>query len=218
MTRRLILPDSAAAGEGAIRHAPSAARNLEPIAAVLAQYLPAKGRVLEIASGTGQHVCALAERFAALHWQPSDIDPAALTSIRARIARAPRENLSEPLVLDACQPGWAARHGPFDAICLTNLLHLISQPEADTLLTEAAAALAPGGRFCLYGPFRRNGALVTEGDRAFDASLRAQDKAIGYKDIDDVAARLLQGGLQEIARPEMPAGNLMLISERPMAG
>ncbi len=218
MTRRLILPDSAGPSEGAIRHAPSAARNLEPIAEVLAQYLPAQGRVLELASGSGQHVCAFAARFAALHWQPSDIDPAALASIRARIAMAPRENLAAPLVLDACQPGWAARHGPFDAICLTNLLHLISSPEAQTLLAEAATALSPGGRFCLYGPFRRDGALVTEGDRAFDASLRAQDKAIGYKDIDDIAATLAQAGLHEIARPEMPAGNLMLITERPAPG
>ncbi|MCC5987312.1 MAG: DUF938 domain-containing protein [Pararhodobacter sp.] len=214
--RRLTLPDSAAAGEGAIRHAPSAARNLEPIAAILAQYLPASGRVLELASGTGQHICAFAERFPALEWQPSDIDKAALASIAARIAHAPRANLAAPVALDACRPGWAAANGPFNAVCLSNLLHLISAPEAETLLAEAASALAPGGRFCLYGPFRRGGELVTEGDRAFDASLRAQDKAIGYKDIDDIAATLLRFGAVEIARPEMPAGNLMLIAERPI--
>ncbi len=214
MTRRLILPDSGAPAEGAIRHAPSAARNLEPIAEVLAQYLPAKGRVLELASGTGQHVCALAARFPALHWQPSDIDPSALASISARIAQAPRDNLAAPLSLDACRPGWAAAHGPFDATCLTNLLHLISSPEAKTLLAETAAALSPGGRFCLYGPFRRGGELITEGDRAFDASLRAQDPAIGYKDIDDIEAILAGHGLQRLARPEMPAGNLMLIAAR----
>ena len=212
--RRLTLPDSATPGEGAIRHAPSAARNLEPIAAVLAGHLPARGRVLELASGTGQHITEFAARFPALHWQPSDPDPAARVSITARAALAPRNNLAPPLPLDACQPGWAASLGPFDAICLTNLLHLISRPETDTLLSETAAALAPGGRFCLYGPFRRGGALVTEGDRAFDASLRAQDPAIGYKDIDSVAATLARHGLTEIARTEMPAGNLMLITAR----
>lgn len=216
--RRLILPDSAAVGEGAIRHAPSAARNLEPIAEMLAQYLPEAGRVLELASGTGQHVCAFAARFPALRWQPSDIDPAALASVKARIERAPRANLAAPLALDACRPGWAAAHGPFDAICLTNLLHLVSTPEAGTLLAEAASALSPGGRICLYGPFRRGGALVTKGDRAFDASLRAQDEAIGYKDIDDIAATLARHALREVARPEMPAGNLMLITERPPRG
>lgn len=212
--RRLTLPDSAGPAEGAIRHAPSASRNLEPILAVLMQYLPETGRVLELASGTGQHVCAFAARFPALHWQPSDIDPPALASITARIAQAPRDNLAAPLALDACRAGWAAVHGPFDAICLTNLLHLVSMPEAKTLLAEAAAALAPRGRLCLYGPFRRGGALITEGDRAFDASLRAQDPAIGYKDIDVIEAVLASHGLRRIARPEMPAGNLMLIAAR----
>lgn len=215
--RRLTLLDSAAPSGGAIRHAPSAARNLDPIAGVLAQYLPAKGSVLELASGTGQHVCALAERFAALRWQPSDIDPAALASISARIAQAPRDNLAAPLALDACRPGWGAAQGPYDAICLTNLLHLISMPQAETLLAEVASALSPGGRFCLYGPFRRGGELITAGDRAFDASLRAQDPAIGYKDIDGIAAMLARQGLRAIARTEMPAGNLMLITERPAA-
>ncbi len=212
--RRLSLPDSAAPTEGAIRHAPSAARNLEPIAAVLARHLPPRGRVLELASGTGQHITEFAARFPGLHWQPSDPDPAARASITARAAQAPRDNLAPPLALNACQPGWATTLDPFDAICLTNLLHLISQPETDILLAETAVALAPGGRFCLYGPFRRGGALVTEGDRAFDASLRAQDPAIGYKDIDSVAATLARHGLTEIARTEMPAGNLMLITAR----
>lgn len=215
--RRLALPDSGAPSEGAIRHAPSAARNLEPIADVLARYLPESGRALELASGTGQHVCGFAARFPVLHWQPSDIDPSALASITARIAQAPRDNLAAPLALDACQPGWAAEIGPFDAICLTNLLHLIAMPEVQTLLAEAALALAPGGRFCLYGPFRRGDELITEGDRAFDASLRAQDPAIGYKDIGEVAAILARHGLREIARQDMPAGNLMLIAECPAA-
>lgn len=213
--RRLILPDSAAPAEGAIRHAPSAARNLAPIAATLARHLPRSGRVLELASGTGQHVTEFAARFPALHWQPSDPDPAARASITARTALAPRDNLAPPLALDACQPGWAATLGLFDAICLTNLLHLISQAETDTLLAEVAAALAPAGVFCLYGPFRRGGALITEGDRAFDASLRAQDPAIGYKDIDSIAATLARHGLTQTARTEMPAGNLMLITARP---
>lgn len=212
--RRLSLPDSTAPADGPIRHAPSAARNLEPIADVLARYLPAAGHVLELASGTGQHVVALAARFPALHWQPSDIDPAALASIAARREQAPRANLARPVRLNGCVPGWAAVHGPVDGVCLTNLLHLISQPETDILLAEVAAALAPGGTFCLYGPFRREGALISDGDRAFDASLRAQDPAIGYKDIDAIAASLALHGAAEVARHAMPAGNLMLITQR----
>ena len=213
MIRRLNLPDGPGPSEGAIRHAPSAARNLEPIAAVLARHLPAKGRALELASGTGQHVVAFAARFPGLDWQPSDLAPDNLASIAARAAQAGAASLRAPIRLDACAPGWGAGQA-WDAICLTNLLHLISEPEAEALLAEVARALAPGGFFALYGPFRQGGQLTSDGDRAFDASLRAQDPAIGYKDIEWVEARLQDGGLTRRDRIEMPANNLMLISER----
>lgn len=212
--RRLDLPDSNIPTEGAKRHAPSAARNLEPIAAVLAQHLPAQGRVLELASGTGQHIVAFAARFASLVWQASDIDPANLASIRARSGELARTNLCDPVLLDACTPGWATRNSGWNAICLTNLLHLVSQNEAKILLTEAAQALAPGGVFCLYGPFRRGGELISDGDRAFDASLRAQDPAIGYKAIEWVEDVLTQGGLCPVGLHPMPADNLMLVTRR----
>jgi SAM-dependent methyltransferase len=214
MIRRLDLPDGPGPSEGAIRHAPSAARNLEPIAAVLTRHLPAQGRALELASGTGQHVVEFAARFPGLDWQPSDLDPENLASIAARAARAGAANLRAPIRLDACAPGWGAGQA-WDAICLTNLLHLISAPEAEALLAEVARALAPGGVFALYGPFRQASRLTSDGDRSFDASLRAQDPAIGYKDIEWVEARLSEGGLTCRDRIAMPANNLMLIAGRP---
>ncbi|MCA2010858.1 class I SAM-dependent methyltransferase [Cereibacter sphaeroides] len=209
--RRLHLPDSAAPMEGERRIAPSASRNLEPIAAVLAQVLPQTGRALELASGTGQHIAAFAERFPGIDWQPTDGNPDNLPSIRAWTAGI--ANVAAPMVLDACAPGWG--QGDRTSVHLTNLLHLISDTEADCLLVEAAQALAPGGVFCLYGPFRRDGALLTDGDRSFDASLRAQDPAIGYKDIAWVTGRLIGAGLEVDRLVEMPAGNLMLVTRRP---
>lgn len=209
--RRLDLPDSGAPQRGDKRHAPSAARNLEPIAAVLAMHLPASGSVLEIASGTGEHACAFAARFPSLHWQPSDIDPACRASIRAHAAEAELPNLSDPVALDAAHPGWAGRLGRWEAILLVNLLHLIAEEETTTLLSEAARALVPGGRLFIYGPFRRAGELVTEGDRAFDASLRAQDPRIGYKEVETVRQRLRDAGLSEVECIDMPAGNLTLV-------
>ena len=214
MIRRLHLPDGPGPSDGAIRFAPSAARNLEPIAAVLARHLPARGRALELASGTGQHVVEFASRFGGIDWQPSDLDHDNLASIRARAVAAGLPNLRAPIRLDACAPGWG-EGGNWDAICLTNLLHLVSTPEAEALLAEVARALAPDGIFALYGPFRQGGALVSEGDRAFDASLRAQDPAIGYKDIDWVEARLAADGLVRRVRQPMPASNLMLLAARP---
>ena len=208
----LILPDSGAPTIGARRTAPSASRNLAPILSVLAQHLPPLGRALEIASGSGQHIAAFARAFPGIHWQPSDANADTLPSIAAWCAGLP--NVAPPIVLDACAAGWA--QGNRTSIHLTNLLHLIPESAAQTLLGEIARGLAPGGLALLYGPFRREGRLVSDGDVAFDASLRAQDPAIGYKDADWVEASLAQAGLHRLARIEMPASNLMLLARRPV--
>ena len=63
---------------GARRSAPAALRNRDPIAEVLSGWLPDSGLVLEIASGTGEHVVHFAAWVPALIWQPSDIHPDAL--------------------------------------------------------------------------------------------------------------------------------------------
>lgn len=212
--RRLQLPDGPATEQPGKREAPSATRNAGPIAEVLARVLPAQGTVLEIASGTGQHIAQFAARWPGVHWQPSDANSQNFASITAWTDEQNAPNLAAPVVLDACAPGWSATWPDRDVITLTNLLHLISTPEAEILLAETAQALTPGGVFCLYGPFRQNGVLVSEGDRNFDASLRAQDPAIGYKDIEWVEQVLGAHGLNRVELIEMPANNLMLVTRR----
>jgi len=219
MTRKLDLPDSRAPTSDGLPFAPSAARNAAPIGDVLARHLPAQGNVLELASGTNQHAVVFAARFPGLVWRPSDLASRNLATIRARGHAAVMANLRDPVALDACAPGWAgsragAWHGQ-DAVVLVNLLHLISEPEAATLLAEVPRALVPGGIFAVYGPFRRSGVLQSDGDRAFDAHLRTQDPDIGYKEAGWVVDRLHTGGLDLIEQVEMPAGNLMLIARRP---
>ena len=215
MTRKLDLPDSCAPMSEGLPFAPSAARNAAPIGDVLARHLSAQGNVLELASGTGQHAVAFAARFPGLVWQSSDLAPRNIATIRARVRATGLATLRDPVTLDACAPGWGMSRTGQDAVVLVNLLHLVSKPEAATLLAEVPRALVPGGVFAVYGPFRRNGVLHSEGDRAFDAHLRAQDPAIGYKDAAWVAERLRAGGLDLVEQVEMPAGNLMLIARRP---
>jgi SAM-dependent methyltransferase len=218
MTGRLTLPDTASIAnqtEGGKLVAPSASRNLEPIAALLAKEAPSRGRALEIASGTGQHVAAFAARLPGLHWQPSDPDPARRASIDAYAAESGLSNIAAALDLDAAAPGWGARLAGQNLILLVNLLHLIPMDWVKVLIAEAAHALAPGGRFILYGPFLRDGSLTSDGDRAFHASLIAQDPRIGYKEIADILALLRAAGLSVIDLQEMPANNLAVVAERP---
>ncbi len=91
---------------GQRRSAPAVTRNREPIADLLAEWLPPSGLVLEIASGTGEHVVHFAERFPALEWQPSDIHKDALASIEAWRASSKLPNIREPVVLDAASAEW----------------------------------------------------------------------------------------------------------------
>lgn len=209
-------PHSVAQDAGGARlSAPSALRNRAPIAEVLAAHLPKSPlRLLELASGTGEHALFLSAALPHVTWQPSDIDPARIASINAWRAEGP-ETLLPAIRLDASTPNWAASLAkPPNAILIVNLLHLIPQSAAKNVITGAATALAPGGQLFLYGPFT-DGGYRSDGDKAFDARLKASDPQIGYKDISFVSETATEAQLVETARLEMPANNLMVLFSKP---
>ena len=189
--------------------APSAARNTGPIIEALSAHLPATGTVLEIAAGTGQHVVACARAFPGLIWQPSDIVPERLASIDAWRAAEGVGNMRVAIRLDAATPDWA--FGPVELVMAVNLMHLIPEAAARNVIRGVSRALAPGGRFFLYGPFRTGGGFRSEGDARFDASLRREDAAIGYKDAEWIGAETGAAGLEAVETVEMPANNLSLV-------
>ncbi|WP_293572635.1 DUF938 domain-containing protein [Phaeobacter sp.] len=211
----------AAADEPDKLFSPSAARNLAPIADVIASIAPPAGDprpiALEIASGTGQHIVGFAARCPHLRWQPSEIDPRRRASIDAFAAESTFD-IAPALHLDATDPTWPADFGRYDLITLCNLLHLISAAEAEMVIRNAAAHLAPQGRFMIYGPFMRDGQLTSEGDQTFHNALVAHDPEVGYKDVSTVADWLTQHGLQLEQTLELPANNLALVAVAPAAG
>jgi len=210
--RRLILPDSGAAQQGDGRvSAPSAERNAGPILDLLRRHAPETGTALEIASGTGQHIAAFAAALPGIDWTPTEADPARFASIEAWRAAAARPNLHSPRLLDATSLPWPGDLRGLDLILLVNLLHLISEAEAESILTGVASALVPGGGFLLYGPFRRDGRLTSDGDASFDARLKAQDPAIGYKDDGWIKDRAAAAGLHLRKVTDMPANNLAFL-------
>ncbi len=204
---------------------PSAARNLAPLADLIAAIAPAarpdrpQPKALEIASGTGQHITGFAARCPHILWQPSEVDPLRRASIDAHVRDHMRDqaspNIAPALHLDATETDWPAGLGRYDLITLCNLLHLISAPEARTLIDGAARHLAPGGRLMIYGPFMRAGELTSEGDRSFHAKLTAHDPDVGYKDDFDVMDWMQAQGLEMAEVVEMPANNLALIAVKP---
>jgi hypothetical protein len=200
------------AGAGALRSAPAALRNREPIAEVLADWLPPAGLVLEVASGTGEHGVFFAERFPALEWQPSDLHPDALESIRARVRAAAPPNLREPLVIDAAAGDWPI--GRADAIVNINMVHISPWQSALGLLDAAQRLLATGAPLILYGPWLKDSIATAPSNLAFDADLKQRDPAWGLRRVEDFAAAAAARGLALVADRPMPANNLMLLFRR----
>lgn len=193
------------------QHAPATLRNRAAIAAVLARELPARGKVLEIASGTGEHAVFFAQEFPALQWQPTDPSAEALASIAAYRAEYAGENLAAPLLLDAAVPGgWPALAA--DAILCINMVH-ISPWEATLGLFAGAARLlgSSGGPLILYGPFVEQGAATAPSNRDFDASLKARDTRWGLRDAQELDTLAAAHAVARTARYAMPANNIMLV-------
>jgi len=203
------MTDPASAGCDPRRSAPHVARNAGPIAAVLRRILPVHGTVLEIASGTGEHILHFAREFPALRWQPSDPDPAALRSIEAWRARAGPDNLLPPVALDARGETWPVAAA--DAILCINMVHISPWAATLGLLRGAGRLLAPGAPLYLYGAYRQAGVATAPSNEAFDASLRARDPQWGLRQLDDVVAAAQGQGLVLEQVVPMPANNLSVV-------
>ena len=188
---------------------PATARNRDPILAVLREVLPARGVVLEIASGAGEHAAHFAAALSRLTWQPTDRDPAALRSIAAHRVAAGLPNLLAPLELDASSAQWPVAAA--DAIVSVNMIHIAPWAAAEGLMAGAGRVLAPGGVLYLYGPFREGGRHTAASNAAFDASLKARNPAWGVRDLDDVRALAEAHGLTFAQRIAMPANNLSVV-------
>ena len=188
---------------------PSAERNKVPISAVLSQVLPEHGAVLEVGSGTGQHVVQFARAMPKLTWQPSERDADCLRSIRAWVSVEALPNVRPPLYLDVCDLPWPIESAA--ALVCINMIHIAPWPATEALLCGAGSLLRGGGLVCLYGPFKRAGRHTSRSNQSFDALLRRQDAQWGVRDLDDVS-RLADGaGLDLLQTYEMPSNNLTLV-------
>lgn len=189
--------------------APSAQRNRDAILAVLTEVLPPSGRVLEIASGSGEHAVHFAAALPGLTFQPSDPAPDAAASIAAWTRESGLGNILSPLVVDATAPDWPVT--AIDAILCINMIHIAPWAAAEGLFRQAGRLLKPGQPLYLYGPYRRPDRPLEPGNAAFDESLRGRDPAWGLRELDAVAALGSANGFGAPQIVEMPANNLSVI-------
>jgi SAM-dependent methyltransferase len=190
-------------------HYPATARNRDAIVAVLRGVLPASGVVLEVASGSGEHVAHFAQAFPALAFQPSDPEEAARQSIAAWARQAGLANVRPPLALDAAAEDWPLSVA--DAILCINMIHIAPWRAAQGLLRGAARLLPAGAPLYLYGPYRRAGVVTAPSNEAFDDSLKARHPEWGLRDLEAVAALARDHGFSTPAVTEMPANNLSVV-------
>jgi hypothetical protein len=194
---------------------PAADRNKQPILDVLLKTLPAQGSALEIASGTGQHVAWFAAALPQWTWQPTDAMPAAMGSIAAWVAEQGLRNVRPPLVLDVMATEWLpGETSKFDLVYCANMLHISPWATCAALMQGSARHLAAGGVLVTYGPYLEDGVPTSEGNVAFDQSLRAQDPAWGIRRRENVEQEAARAGLRLLARHAMPANNLLLVWRR----
>jgi SAM-dependent methyltransferase len=192
-----------------------AERNKDPILDVLSRVLPTRGVVLEIASGTGQHVVHFARALPGLTWQPSDPDPELRESIALRVRGEQLANVNPPIELDVTGFPWPLQ--TTDAVVCINMIHVAPWSATPALLKGAGALLPTGHVLFLYGPYRRFGGHTSRSNERFDSDLRAQNPEWGLRDLEAVSEAAAASGFMLGEIVEMPANNFSLIFKRSTA-
>jgi SAM-dependent methyltransferase len=187
----------------------AAERNKDPILSVLESVLPRKGSVLEIASGTGQHVCYFAASLPGLEWQPTEPDAASLDAIAARVRDSGLINVLPPVALDVQESRWPVGER-YDAILCINMIHISPWAATHGLFRGAARHLGPRGLLVTYGPYLENGQAV-ESNLDFDASLKRRNPEWGLRELEEVSRVASSHGLLREKIVRMPANNLTVI-------
>ena len=194
---------------------PSVGRNKDVILETFRAHAPNEGRVLEIASGTGEHALHISSALPGLIWRPSDPDAGSRASIASWRKAAKAANLLDPLTIDTTQTLWGVEEdAPFDVMVCINMIHIAPWEAGLGLIAGAGRLLRPDGVLFLYGPFKRGGVHTAPSNAAFDDSLRSRDPAWGVRDLDTVENEAQAQNLVLKAVIEMPANNLSVVFHR----
>lgn len=191
--------------------AESAAQNRAPIQAVLEEIFADRRRVLEIASGTGQHAVYFGAALPHLSWQTSEL-PHNHPGILAWLDEAKLANVLPPAALDVNDAVWPV--ATFDAVFNANTVHILSWPAVRRMFAGIGRVLEPGGLLCLYGPFNYGGRYTAESNARFDVWLKNRDPESGVRDFEAVNELAEAEGLVLFKDFDMPRDNHTLVWRR----
>jgi hypothetical protein len=196
------------------QNAPAALRNRGPILEVLRRVLPSTGTVVEVASGTGEHVTFFAQALPTLTFQPSDVDATARASVDAWREELAIANVRPALPLDVCDDTWPFGDASVDALVNINMIHISPWSATQGLMRHAARVLKHGAPLVTYGPYFQQGVVTVPSNLAFDESLRARNPAWGVRNLEDVVAAADENGIGLDEVVAMPANNLCVVFRR----
>ena len=182
--------------------------NKHPILEVLKRVFADRGRVLEIASGTGQHAVHFGRNLPHLTWQTSELAKNH-DGIKAWLEEAGLPNVLPPVALDADDERWPV--STYDAIFNANTVHIISWPQVESLFAHIARVIEPGGCVCFYGPYNYGGKFTSESNARFDEWLKSRDPKSGVRDFEAMNKLASTHGLHLIEDIEMPINNRTLV-------
>ncbi|HTO78825.1 MAG TPA: DUF938 domain-containing protein [Methylocystis sp.] len=192
-------------------------RNRDPILQMFKEIFPKNGKVLELASGAGNHINYFAPHFPSLTFQPSDYNAEVFESIRKKRADVGNKNVADPIKIDltAADTWPSANDGLYDVVFVVNLFQVAPVSICEGIARVADRVLTKDGVVAIYGPFKVDGRYTTESNAAFDQEILAPKIAEwGLKDVRDLeqAANRHRIGLKGIR--DMPANNFLLLFGR----
>ncbi|XP_064609768.1 methyltransferase-like 26 [Liolophura sinensis] len=200
---------------------PSAERNKGPILEVLKTYIDDdfRGKAMDFSAGAGVQLVHFASHFTNVAWQPTELDPQCLDSIKAYIQHKKLHNVLEPFQVDAREPveGWAMGQleaSSFDFIISINLIHISPWSAAQGLFKGAGLLLKQNGYLFTYGPYAVNGSLTPDSNVMFDQSLKSRNSEWGIRDVEDLKKLAAQNGLSLEKMIDRPANNKVLVFKR----
>jgi len=177
----------------------SCERNQAPILKILQETLANQQRVLEIASGTGQHAVYFGRALPHLSWQTSELAQNH-EGILAWLDETKLPNVLPPMAIDVSDAQWPIEI--VDTVFNANTVHIISWPEVERMFAGIARVLSASGILCLYGPFNYEGKFTSESN------------ASGVRDFEAINRLAETHGLFLLRDVTMPSYNRTLVWQR----